>query len=133
MNTGEPQDLLEFLISQLDSAKRALDEHRDHRERGDHINHDGQRPGDFDEHDSCHRCIATAKAVPYRDVGFGLLDIEAKRQIISAYEEATEWLNRPENRHYPAGEAHGLYTALKLLAWPYHDRPGYGERSGGPD
>lgn len=56
-----------------------------------------------------------------------LREVEGKRRIITEYEEVSEWLNRPENRQHPAGEAHGLHTALKLLALPYADEPDYDE------
>ena len=54
-------------------------------------------------------------------------DIAAKRAILDAYTEAIEFYNAPANRHQPAGEVHGLYTALQWLAVPYASSPGYDE------
>jgi hypothetical protein len=54
-----------------------------------------------------------------------LREVAAKRAIIAEYEASAEFMNRPENRHIPAGEPHGLYTALKILAAVYSDHPDY--------
>lgn len=56
-----------------------------------------------------------------------LADIEAKRKILDAYEEAAEFYNAPANRSIPAGEAHGLWTAVQLLVQPYSSRPDFNE------
>ncbi|MEV5944616.1 DUF6221 family protein [Streptomyces sp. NPDC051994] len=76
----------------------------------------------------------------FQDVAFGaavhaarhdparvLREVDAKRSIVDAYVEAAAWFDAPENRHHPAGEAYGLYTALRLLALPYADHPDYQE------
>lgn len=55
-----------------------------------------------------------------------LAEVEAKRRILDRYEEAVTWYS--ENRSAPAGEVHGLWTAIKLLAVPYAaDHAGFDE------
>jgi hypothetical protein len=53
-----------------------------------------------------------------------LADIEAKRAILDAYEEAKRYYEGP-GRAAPAGEVHGLWTAIQHLAYAYRHRPGY--------
>jgi hypothetical protein len=57
-----------------------------------------------------------------------LAEVDAKRRIIAEHQASAEFMNRPENRHIPAGETHGLYTALKMLALPYDQHPDYQEQ-----
>ena len=54
-------------------------------------------------------------------------EVAAKRAILDAYTEAAEFYDAPANRHHPAGEVHGLWTALRWLALPYASNPGYDE------
>lgn len=56
-----------------------------------------------------------------------LAEVAAKRAILDAYTEAVEFYDAPANRHHPAGEVHGLYTAVQWLAVPYAGRPGFDE------
>ncbi|RCH70470.1 hypothetical protein DT019_02995 [Streptomyces sp. SDr-06] len=56
-----------------------------------------------------------------------LADIQAKRSIVAAYEEAVAWYDAPENRHHLAGEVTGLYSAVRLLALPFATHPDYRE------
>jgi hypothetical protein len=55
---------------------------------------------------------------------FVLADIAAKRAILDAYEEAKRYYEGP-GRAAPAGEVHGLWTAIQHLAYAYRHRPGY--------
>ncbi|MFE9099868.1 DUF6221 family protein [Actinomadura geliboluensis] len=103
--------LVEFLRARLRDTERALNEYREHRERGVHVNYEGQDPAQYDEWDSCARCIATAEASPYRDVEFGLAEVEAKRRIV---EEAEQLSSRDEPLVCGAGE-----EILQQLALPY--------------
>ena len=54
-----------------------------------------------------------------------LADIAVKRKIIAAYADAAEWYGRRENLAAPAGEVHGLRTAIRLLASAYSDHPDF--------
>lgn len=54
-----------------------------------------------------------------------LAEVEAKRRILDRYEEAKPYYDQHLNA--PAGELHGLYTAIQFLALPFSDRPGYDE------
>jgi hypothetical protein len=54
-----------------------------------------------------------------------LAEVEAKRRILDEYAEASTYYG--QNRAAPAGELHGLLTAVKLLALPYADVDGYHE------
>jgi hypothetical protein len=67
----------------------------------------------------------TAIHITRWDPAHVLADIASKRRIIAEHEESAEFMNRPENRHVPAGETHGLYTALKMLALPYDQHPDF--------
>jgi len=46
-----------------------------------------------------------------------LRQVAAHRQLLAKYEEAYEWYDA--NKHAPAGEVHGLWTAIKFLAEGY--------------
>lgn len=52
-----------------------------------------------------------------------LAEVEAKRSLLAAYDEARAYYSA--NRSAPAGEVHGLWTAVKFSALPYADQPGY--------
>jgi hypothetical protein len=52
-----------------------------------------------------------------------LVEVEAKRRILDTYEEATNFYR--VHVAAPAGEVHGLWTAIQWLALPYADQPGY--------
>lgn len=54
-----------------------------------------------------------------------LAEIAAKRSILDAYDEAKIWYD--QHRSAPAGEVEGLWTAIKAIAQPYVDRPGFPE------
>lgn len=54
-----------------------------------------------------------------------LAEVQAKLRILDAYASAVTFYDAPANRHHPAGEVHGLETAVRLLALPYADQPGY--------
>ncbi len=56
-----------------------------------------------------------------------LAEVAAKRAILDAYTEAVEFYDAPANRRQPAGEVHGLYTALQWLAVPCASNGGYDE------
>ena len=45
--------------------------------------------------------------------------VAAVRELIAQHEQTAAWYNQPQNRNHPAGEVHGLYTALKLIAKGY--------------
>ncbi|MFB4275755.1 DUF6221 family protein [Nonomuraea sp. MTCD27] len=51
-------------------------------------------------------------------------DLEAKQRILDEYVEASAYYGQ---NTAPAGELHGLLTAVKLLATPYADMDGYRE------
>jgi hypothetical protein len=121
-------DLVEFLRARMDATERAIIEYRKHRELGDHVNYEGQDPKDYDEYDTCARCIATAEAVPYRDVEFGLADVAAKRQIVTYAEQIIQAGTLREGVH-ASREPHEsetdeivasvLQDVLRPLALPY--------------
>ena len=50
-------------------------------------------------------------------------EAKAKRQILDEYEAAGAYVDAHPQAN--GGEAHGLWTALRMLAAPYSDRPGY--------
>ncbi|MEU0081359.1 DUF6221 family protein [Micromonospora tulbaghiae] len=53
----------------------------------------------------------------------GRADVAADRAILSAYEDAAAYYRA--NPHVPAGEVHGLLTAIKHRAAAHADRLGY--------
>lgn len=48
-----------------------------------------------------------------------LRDIESKRRILDEYEDTVRWYD--QHKTAPAGEVHGLWKAVRLLAEPYSD------------
>lgn len=52
-----------------------------------------------------------------------LREVAAGRKLIAVYEEAKAYYE--VHRSAPAGELEGLYTAIKLRAEVYAERPGY--------
>lgn len=57
-----------------------------------------------------------------------LREIEAKRRIVAMYEEAkaaVDSYTEPSNRLIAAASRNSLASAVKALALPYSDRPGY--------
>jgi hypothetical protein len=70
---------------------------------------------------------ATTEHIAAHDPEDVLADLDAKLAIVTAYETAAAFYNDPANRHLPAGEAHGLRTALRLLAVPFAQHPDYQE------
>jgi len=54
-----------------------------------------------------------------------LAECEAKRRIITEYQQVVEWYARPENKHHPAGEVSGLQIAVRHLAEVFATHPGY--------
>ncbi|WP_433357671.1 DUF6221 family protein (plasmid) [Microtetraspora malaysiensis] len=54
-----------------------------------------------------------------------LREIKADRDLIAAYREARAYYGA--NPHAPAGELHGLLTALKIRAARFDRQPGYQE------
>lgn len=71
--------------------------------------------------------VHNATHIALHDPASVLADIAAKRAILDAYEEARSFYRDPANLHIPAGEAHGLLTALRHLTTAYADRPGFRE------
>lgn len=69
----------------------------------------------------------TAEHIARQDPARVLADVAADRKLIAAFESSAEWYNRPENRHHPAGEPHGLYTAVKIRAERFATHPDYRE------
>lgn len=114
-----PDDLVTWLRAQLDEDERVAQAAipgpwvAD----GDEVLHDGDQvvlSGHSTEHVARHDPVRV------------LAEMEAKRELIAVYEEAAEYYDKIDRRA-PAGEAHGLRTALKHLALPYADREGYRE------
>jgi hypothetical protein len=64
-----------------------------------------------------------AEQIAHYDPARVRADIEAKRHILAEYEQAADFYTR--NVSAPAGEAHGLRTALRYLALPYRDHADY--------
>jgi hypothetical protein len=122
-------DLVEFLRARLDGMERALDEYREHRERGDHVNYEGADPAGHDEYDSCARCIATAEAIPYRDVAFGLADVDAQREVIRLYKDTLATIamfkehGREATHHEVAAESY--LNVIRLQAAVHKTHPDY--------
>jgi hypothetical protein len=54
-----------------------------------------------------------------------LREVEAKRQLLAQYAEVAD--NDVDEVEYAHGWANALGTAVRLLALPYADRPGYRE------
>lgn len=52
-----------------------------------------------------------------------IADLDSKLAIVSEYEQAAQFYSAHPSA--PAGEAHGLRTALRLLAQPHADHPDY--------
>lgn len=69
---------------------------------------------------------ANGRHIARHDPASVLSDIAAKRAILDTYEEARTYYDGP-GRSAPAGEVHGLWTALQHLASAYADRVGYQE------
>jgi hypothetical protein len=53
-----------------------------------------------------------------------LRDVASGRKLIAAFEEARAFYDAHTSA--PAGELHGLLTALKIYAERYADHPGFG-------
>jgi hypothetical protein len=112
-------DLIAWLRGCLDDDERRIAAYRDGHP-GPCLNYEGQDPADHTPYDTCYLHIQTAKATPYRDVEFGLAEVDAKRRIlddceeyvVSGTEAATDGL---------AGRT------LLALAQPYAGRPGWQE------
>jgi hypothetical protein len=56
-----------------------------------------------------------------------LREIDAKRQLVERYERAMENRRVHPDDLASAGALLALHGAVRLLALPYADRPGYGE------
>lgn len=106
-------DLVAFLRARLDEDHTAVLRYRDGHE-GPCLNYRGQDPEGYDEYDSCYLHIEAAEATPYRDVAFGLADIDAKRRILNE-----TWGGRD---HQDLWVHH-----VRLLALPYAGHPDYRE------
>lgn len=52
-------------------------------------------------------------------------DVAAKRLILREFVEADAFCR--EHRDVPAGEVHGLWTAVRALSVPFANRPGFRE------
>lgn len=55
---------------------------------------------------------------------WAIKDIAAKHRILDAWAEAVAYYDGP-GRSVPAGEVHGLWTAVQHLAYAYRSHPGY--------
>ncbi|GAA2694361.1 hypothetical protein GCM10010400_69900 [Streptomyces aculeolatus] len=121
-------DLVAFLRARLDDSHAALIRYRDGHD-GPCLNMPGQRPEDYDEYDSCYLHIETAGATPYRDVAFGLADIDAKRRILDLHhaelvevtnadgdERSGRWCSECDGEQFPC-------QTLRLLAVPHAGHP----------
>ncbi|MFE7547057.1 DUF6221 family protein [Streptomyces gardneri] len=104
-------DLTAFLRARYDQAHAALLAQRNGHP-GNCLNYPGQNPEDYDEYETCHLHIATAESSPYRDIEFGLADIDAKRQILTAYEDR------------PAESDSQLHARFAHPAWEYRTTTG---------
>lgn len=110
-------DLVEFLTARLDDTERALIEYREHRKRGPHLNYEDQDWKDYDEYDSCSRCISTAQATPYSDVAFGLADVASKRRIIAEH-AAVHGVSDAGPICSSCGEVGNLGSEEAVVEWP---------------
>lgn len=120
-------DLIAFVRARLDGTRAALIRYRDGHE-GPHINYAGQDPDYYDEYDSCHRCIEVARLTPYRDVEFGLVDVETKRRVVERAEFVVS--NGPARDStrvldMTIGAEHALRDVLRDLASAWSDHPQY--------
>ncbi|WP_225794772.1 DUF6221 family protein [Streptomyces aculeolatus] len=116
-------DLVAFLRARLGEGEAALIRYRDGHD-GPCLNYRGQEPEGYDEYDSCYLHIETADATPYRDVAFGLADIDAKRRIADLHQADDEKAEAPictTCLYAPPCET------LRALALPYADHPDYRE------
>lgn len=68
-----------------------------------------------------------AQHIAANDPADVLADLDAKLAIVDTYEQTVAWYNRPENQAAPAGEVHGLHTALRHLARPFAGHLDYKE------
>jgi hypothetical protein len=119
------EDIAQWLGDQLAEDRAALLRYRDGHD-GPCINYEGQDPAAYDEYDSCVLHLEAARATPYRDVGFGLRELDAKRKLLTEYAESEEALGSFADM-VDVGRVEGLRVAVAHAALPYADRPGYRE------
>ncbi|MFI2349687.1 DUF6221 family protein [Streptomyces sp. NPDC019443] len=120
-------ELADFLKARLDDLKAALLQYRDGHD-GPCVNFEGQDPAHYSEYDSCALHLKAAEASPYRDVAFGLAEVEAKRQIIRWHyrRPGPKW-DTPEAKGFECATCDQQFpcTTLRLLALPYANHEAY--------
>lgn len=79
--------------------------------------------GDIHIYDEGGHDERQAEHIARHDPARVLREVEAKRQLLEMYREAKVYYDA--NRSAPAGEAHGLWTAVRLLALAWADHPDY--------
>lgn len=119
-------DLIAWLRAQLDDDERRTIARRDGHP-GPCLNYPGQDPEDHDPYDACYLHLHDVEATPYRDVEFGLAEVDAKRKILDEYEAAfTRRKDHPGDLPL-AGAILTMVRVVKLLAQPYAGRDGWRE------
>ncbi|SHI67709.1 DUF6221 family protein [Streptomyces sp. 3214.6] len=133
-------DLVQWLRAQLDEddrIARAAAEELEGLELGGEWWYDGQYVETVREHTMVavgsqdFMDPATGRHIAEWDPARVLREIDAKRQLVCAYEEAVSAFNDsgPALTSYDrlTGSVSSLRRAIELLALPYADRPGYRE------
>lgn len=107
-------ELVAFVRQQLDRQEAALIAYRDHRA--------GLTPCDnLGDYDSCSVHLKTAAATEYRDVDYGLTEVEAKRRILDLHHPID-----PCDAHDPSYLTTPCDTMLALVQ-PFAGRDGWRE------
>jgi hypothetical protein len=111
-------DLIAFLRAQLDAEEAALIARRDGHP-GECLNYEGQDPDGYDGYDSCYLHLRAAEATPYRDVEFGLAEVDAKRRIL-------DWLVDCASKALDGNWWNlEVEDAFKAMAQPYASYPDF--------
>lgn len=111
-------ELVTWLRAQLDRQQAALIAYRDHRA--------GLTPCDnLSDWDSCSVHINTAEATEYRDVDYGLAEVDAKRQLLDQHAPVVD--GSQDSWIWFEGSESKSSAIVRLLALPFADRPGWRE------
>ncbi|MFF9910637.1 DUF6221 family protein [Streptomyces sp. NPDC013457] len=120
-------DLVEFLTARLDedeqTARRAGDSFRQIGETGVIVATEGDRA----EECASANWAGVAEHIARHDPARVLAEVDAKRQIVTAFAEARKRDYNEEPANYFAGVHVALGAALDFLALPYADHPDYDE------
>lgn len=124
-------ELSTWLAALFDAQVVALVKRREHLAGKTRcVNYEGQPPEHYTEYDACFVHLQLAEAVDYRDVEFGLRDIDAKRRILVVRDEAAASYARDRGDVGKAADADAMDWCVKLLGMAYADRDGYRQEWG---